>query len=352
MGRRSCVKAAALCAVGVLAASGCAGGGQDDEGGGGDRLSVATGAYPLQWLTEQVGGDRVEVQNLADPGTDPHELELSPRQIGTVSSADIAFYIGGLQPAVDDAVADQGGGNGLDVAELVELRTLEENAESGGHEHGGDGEGHEDGHGGEGDSHDDDHGSGGDEAANESGDAHDHGHDAGEPDPHMWLDTERFARAAEGLADRLGEVDPEHASDYADNAETVTGLLDEIDTEYSTGLAECESRDIVVSHSAFGYLAARYDLHQISPAGLDSHSEPSPGRLAEIAETVREEDITTVFTEPLSDSGAAETIAEEAGAETAVLDPIEGVADASAGDDYPSLMRANLDTLSEALRCS
>ncbi|MFD0773509.1 metal ABC transporter substrate-binding protein, partial [Streptomonospora algeriensis] len=138
MGRRRCVKAAALCAVGVLAVSGCAGGGQ--EGGqdsGAERLSVVTGAYPLQWLAEQVGGDRVDVDNLAEPGTDPHALELSPRQVGTVSGADVAFYISGLQPAVDDAVAAPGGDNALDVAELVELRTLEENAESGGREHGG-----------------------------------------------------------------------------------------------------------------------------------------------------------------------------------------------------------------------
>ncbi|MFD0774642.1 metal ABC transporter solute-binding protein, Zn/Mn family, partial [Streptomonospora algeriensis] len=202
--------------------------------------------------------------------------------------------------------------------------------------------------------HEDGHEHSADEAAADSGDSdgHGHGHDPDEPDPHMWLDTERFAQAAKGLADRLGEVDPDRASAYADNAEAVTALLDEIDTEYAEGLAECESRDIVVSHSAFGYLAARYDLHQVSPAGLDSHSEPSPARLAEITETVREDGITTVFTEPLSDSGAAETIAKEAGAETAMLDPIGGVTDASAGDDYPSVMRANLDTLTEALRCS
>ncbi|GAA4891557.1 metal ABC transporter substrate-binding protein [Streptomonospora salina] len=340
MGRRSYAKAAALCAAGVLAVSGCAGDGQEDGSDGSDGVSVVTGAYPLQWLAGQVGGDRVEVETLAEPGTDPHELELSPRQIGSVGSADVAFYIGGLQPAVDDAVSSQGGENALDVAELVELRTLEDNAGSDGGDHGHEEGGHESGH-------EDDHG--GDEAADD-GDGH--SHDAGEPDPHMWLDTERFARAAEGLAERLGEADPDHAADYADNAEAVTGLLDGIDTEYSQGLAECESRDIVVSHSAFGYLAARYDLHQISPAGLDSHSEPSPGRLAEISETVRESDITTVFTEPLTDSGAAETIAGEAGVDTAVLDPVGGVTDASPGEDYPSIMRANLDTLGEALRCS
>ncbi|GAA1768453.1 metal ABC transporter substrate-binding protein [Streptomonospora arabica] len=348
MGRRSYVKAAAVCAVGILTASGCGGG---QEGGSGDRLSVVTGVYPLQWLASQVGGDHVDVENLAGPGTDPHELELAPRQIGSVGNADVAFYIGGLQPAVDDAVSSQGGDNALDVADLVELRTLEENAGSSGHDHSEGEGGHDHGHeesGGSADEsgHEEGHDGGHEESGGEGG------HDHGEFDPHMWLDTERFTAAAEGLADRLSEIDPDHASDYAANAESVTGTLGDIDTEYSEGLAECDSRDIVVSHSAFGYLAHRYDLHQISPTGVDSHAEPTPARLAEVAETVREQGIGTVFTEPLSDSSAAETIASETGAKTAVLDPVEGVAEKSPGDDYPSIMRANLTTLTEALGCS
>ncbi|MDT0304092.1 metal ABC transporter substrate-binding protein [Streptomonospora wellingtoniae] len=327
MGRRSYVKAAAACAVGVLAASGCGGGGQEADSG--DRLSVVTGVYPLQWLASQVGGDHVGVENLAGAGTDPHELELAPRQIG------------GLQPAVDDAVSSQGGDNALDVADLVELRTLEQNAGSSGHDHG------EGGHGEPGGESGHDH----EESGHEEPGGED-GHDHGASDPHMWLDTERLTAAAEGLADRLSEIDPDHASDYAANAEAVTGTLGSIDTEYSEGLAECASRDIVVSHSAFGYLAHRYDLHQISPTGTDPHSEPTPARLAEVAETVREHDIGTVFTEPLGDADAAETIASETGAKTAVLDPVEGVAETSPGDDYPSIMRANLQTLTEALDCS
>ncbi|QBI53136.1 metal ABC transporter substrate-binding protein [Streptomonospora litoralis] len=341
------IKLTAVCAAAVLTAAGCGDGGQA-AGEASGKLSVVTGVYPLQWLAEQVGGDHVDVANLTEPGAGPHDLELTPRQIGQVGEADVAFYVAGLQPAVDDAVESQGGGNALDVAELVDLRTLEANAEAaeGGHDHGAQ-EGGDHEHGGEASTDD----------AQEGGDHdHDHGeegaHGHGALDPHMWLDTERFAEAASGLADRLAELDPDHSADYAANAESVDGLLGEIGTEYTEGLAECESRDIVVSHSAFGYLAARFDLHQISPAGLDPHSEPSPARLAEVAATVREHDITTVFTEPLSDSGAARTIAAEADAETAILDPIEGITDRSPGDDYPSIMRANLDTLTEALRCS
>ncbi|MUL42556.1 zinc ABC transporter substrate-binding protein [Streptomonospora sp. PA3] len=333
---RSFAKAAALCAVGVLMAGGCGG----TQEGGTDRLSVVTGVYPLQWLAERVGGDHVEVENLTEPGAEPHDLELTPRQIGRVGQADVAFYISGLQPAVDDAVAAQGGDNALDVADLVDLRSAEADAETAEHGHG------EEGHGHEGGGHSEE-GHGDDGGGHSEG-----GHGHGELDPHMWLDPVRFAETAQGLADRLAEADPDHADDYAANAESAASLLDDLDTEYSDGLAECESREVVVNHSAFGYLAARYDLHQISPAGLGSHSEPSPARLAEVAATVREHDIGTVFTEPMGDSDAITTIAAETGAQTALLDPIEGITDRSPGEDYPSIMRANLETLTEALHCS
>ncbi|MFC4560671.1 metal ABC transporter solute-binding protein, Zn/Mn family [Nocardiopsis mangrovi] len=322
------VKVAALCAAGVAVLAGCGGGA--GAGGGGGAVDVVTGVYPLEWLAGQVGGEHVEVTNLTEPGAEPHDLELTPRQIGSVASADVVFFIHGLQPAVDDAAEQEGGENALDVADTVDLRPA---ADAGG----------DDAHAEDG--HSDDHA---DEEAD--GDGHDHG-DA-DADPHMWLDTDRMAQAAAGLAERLGEADPDNAGDYTANAERVADELADIGTAYTEGLAECESRDMVVAHSAFGYLADAYDLHQIGVSGIDPEAEPSPARLAEVAGLVEEHGITTVFTETLTSPRVAETIAAETGAETAVLDPLEGITDRSPGDDYPSVMRANLDALTGALRCS
>ncbi|WP_017622456.1 metal ABC transporter solute-binding protein, Zn/Mn family, partial [Nocardiopsis chromatogenes] len=114
----------------------------------------------------------------------------------------------------------------------------------------------------------------------------------------------------------------------------------------------CASRELVVNHAAFGYLADAHDLEQIGISGLDPETEPSPARIAEVADLVEEHDVSTVFTETLVSPAVAETIADEAGAETAVLDPIEGITDDSPGDDYPSVMRANLETLRSGLGCS
>ncbi|MBB4930120.1 zinc transport system substrate-binding protein [Lipingzhangella halophila] len=326
------VRMTAACAASVLAvtASGC---GEETSEGGGAGASVVTGVYPLEWLATQVGGEHADVDNLTEPGVDPHALELSPRQVGQVSEADVAFYVSGLQPAVDDAIDQEGGENALDVADLVELRPAGEeedgHGEDGEHEEHGEEHGEEDGHG-------------------EDGEHDEHG----EEDPHMWLDLDRMSQATEGLAEQLAEVDPDNAADYRANAETTIDTLTGIDQEYADTLDACESRDIVVNHAAFGYLAESYDLNQISISGLESDSEPSPARIAEVADLVEEHDVTTVFTETLTPTDTAETIAEETGAETAVLDPLGGITDESPGDDYPSGMRANLDALDSALRCS
>ncbi|WP_133742499.1 metal ABC transporter substrate-binding protein [Actinorugispora endophytica] len=293
-------KAAVVGAVGAVlaAATACSGG-----AGTGDGVRLVTSVYPLEWLATQIGGEDVLVTNLTEPGVDPHDLELSPRQVGSVSDADVVFYIGGMQPAVDDAVGQQAAGSALDVAGLVELRQVPDDA-------------------------------------------------GGGTDPHMWLDPERMATAAQGLADRLAEADPGNAAAYQANTEAVVAELTGIDDAYATGLAECGQRDLVVSHAAFGYLADNYDLEQIGVTGIESNSEPSPARLAEVARLVEERGVETIFTATLVDPAIAETIASEAGVETAVLDPLEGITDASPGTDYPSVMRANLDALTTALDCS
>lgn len=273
----------------------------DGGGDSSDGVAVYTSVYPLEWLANQVGGEHVSVTNLTDPGTDPHDLELSPRQIGEIADADLVVYIAGMQPAVDEAVAQHADGQGLDVADVVDLR----------------------------------------EVADEEG---------GGLDPHMWLDPELFSVVAERLSERLAEVDPDHAEDY--RGQTAAKELADIDSEYQSGLADCARREFVVSHAAFGYLADRYDLDQISISGIEPDTEPSPARLREVAELVEELEITTVFTEVLASEQVADVLAEETGVDTAVLDPLEGITERSPGDDYPSVMRANLDALSSAQECA
>ncbi|MFY1637029.1 metal ABC transporter substrate-binding protein [Solwaraspora sp. WMMB335] len=328
----------ALLALGSVAA--CGQDGSDDSAAATDTLTVIAAFYPLQFLAERVGGETVSVANLAPPGAEPHDLELSPQQVGQVTDADLVVYLSGFQPAVDDAVEQAGGDRAFDVVTVQPLLDATDGGHS--HEHGEEEEEHAEGeeeHA-EGES-EDEHAEGEDEHAGEEG----------AKDPHLWLDPTRLAAVGEELAQRLGTADPDHADDYTARAETLGTELAALDTEYTEQLATCERREIITSHTAFGYLADRYDLEQIGIAGLSPEDEPTPQRLAEVIEEAREHQATTIFFETLVSPDVADTIASEVGAETAVLDPIEGL-QPGATDDYFSVMRSNLSTLTTALGCS
>src|ERR1041384_4603150 len=112
----------ALLAVGVAtAATGCSSSDSDAAAANG-KLDVVAAFYPLQYVTQQVGGDRVSVTNLVEPGTEPHDLELSPKQVAEGTDADAVVYLRDFQPAVDDAVDGGAKDKSLDVATVEPLK--------------------------------------------------------------------------------------------------------------------------------------------------------------------------------------------------------------------------------------
>ncbi|MET8670958.1 metal ABC transporter substrate-binding protein [Streptomyces albidoflavus] len=320
---------AAALSLGVLPACGGA-----ESGGSADgKLAVTASFYPLEFLVEQIGGDHVDVTTLTGPGVEPHDLDITPRQTGQMSEADVLLYLRGLQPAVDKAVDQAGVKNTVDAADLT---TLEAHGSSSGdgHDHG-EGDGHDHG---EEEGHD---------HAEEEGDGHDHG-DSG-LDPHVWLDPVKYAEMADGVGEALQKADPDHAADYRKNTEALTGKLKKLDQNYRDGLKNTDTRTFITTHAAFGYLAERYGLDQESIAGVDPESEPSPARMKELQKIAAQEKVTTVFFETLASDRTAKVLAEDTGLRTGVLDPLEGITDKSQGDDYLEVMEANLAALKKAL---
>ena len=165
-----------------------------------------------------------------------------------------------------------------------------------------------------------------------------------ERDPHVWLDPVRYAAMTRAIGAELGATE---------SAERLARKLELLDAEFRRGLAHCPRREIVTSHAAFGYLAARYGLEQVPLEGLSPEAEPSARGIADLVDLVRTSGVTTVFFETLVSPRLAQTVAREAGVETAVLNPLEGLTDdeAAAGEDYFSVMRANLAALRKALGC-
>ncbi len=304
--------AAALALAGLAAGTaGCAGAQARVPPG---KTAVVASFYPMAWLAERVGGDDVFVRTLTRPGTEPHDLELTARQVADIEDADLAVYVRGVQPAVDDAVAEHARGRSLDAASLV--RTLPPPGETDDHE------------------------------------AHDGVRHREAPyDPHIWLDPSRMAAVATALGDRLAAADPGRAPGYRRRAAAAAGELTRLDRAFRDGLRTCARREIITAHAAFGYLADRYGLRQLPVSGVDPSGGPSPRRLAELTRTISATGATTVFTETLVSPKTAEALAREAGVRTAVLDPAEGVGDGSS-DDYMTIMQRNLRTLRPALECS
>lgn len=312
---------AAAIVAGALALTAC--GSQSPDTSPDDNLQVAAAFYPLAFASELAGGEDVTVENLTTPGMEAHDLELSPQQIVALTEADVVVYLAGFQPAVDDAVAQS------DSQHVIEVSGFADLTEHAGHEH-----------------EDHDHGTEGHEEEDHEG------HDHGEMDPHFWLDPTRLAQVVEAIAAELGEIQPDAAEAFTANATAGAELLTALDEEFTTGLAECERREIFVSHAAFGYLTARYDLEQISVAGLSPDAEPSPSRIAEVQELAREHGATTIFFESRASDAVAESIAGDLGLHTAVLDPLEALTEQSAGEDYPAVMRTNLEAIRDANGCS
>jgi zinc transport system substrate-binding protein len=278
-----------LAALMVVAVVTLSGGSDDSPAAGGRFHTVVAAFYPLAFAAQEIGGENLDVENLTPPGVEPHDLEATPDDVDELESADLDLLMGhDFQPVLEQA-ADQGSAG---VVELLDTPGL----------------------------------------------------DLRPDDPHVWLDPVRYELLVKRIADALGTPDA---------ATPMLVRLKRLDGQYRRGLADCRRPEIVTSHEAFGYLAERYGLHQVAITGLSPEAEPSPAHLADVIDRVRSSGATTVFGETLLSPRLTDTVARETGARTAVLNPIEGLtpAEEAKGDDYFSLMRANLRALRKGLGC-
>ncbi len=288
--------AAALVVVaGLLGLAACSAG--EHDGG----PSVLASFYPLVFVAEEVGGPAVDVQSLTPAGSDPHSLELSPAQVVQLGEADLVVYGSGLQAAVDEAIAMQPPAEVIDAVEVAGL------------------------------------GEPGDTSPFATG------------DPHFWLDPTLLEPVAQAVADRLAAADPDHASAYARRAEELVAELEALDRSYADSLEACRGAVLITSHEAFGDLADRYGLQQEGIAGIDPEVEPSPSRVREVGDLVRENGVRTLYFEAITSPRVTEQLAEELGVDTAVLDPLESP---PAQGDYLTAMATNLEALTGGLACA
>jgi len=259
------------------------------------RPTVVASFYPLQFVAQRIVGDHDRVLGLTAPGVEPHDLELTVRQTAAIADSDVVAYEKGFQPDIDAAIEQNGPEHVVDAATVAHL---------------------------EGD------------------------------DPHFWLDPRRLGEVAVAFERQIADVDPSHARAYARNLTSLQKDLRHLDEEYQHGLAHCRIDTVVVSHDAFGYLGRRYGFQVVGINGLSPDAEPSPAHVRQLQDLIHDDGITTLFSERLASREFAESIANDLGIRTALLDPIEGLSDTTAHQDYLSLMRTNLSALQNANGCS
>ncbi len=282
-----------LVVVLLLVATGCS-----PQQGGSDGVRIAAAFYPLQYVAQRVAGDLATVDNLTQPGREPHDLELSIQETRNIAGADLVVHEAGFQPTVDDSIEQNATGVVIDVTDVVDLR--------------------------------------------DSAD--------GQSDPHFWQDPLRMATLGDSIAARLAEIDPDHGDTYAANAADLRADLEALHADYTSGLADCERTTIVVSHDAFGYLR-EYGLEIEPVAGLSPGAEPTAADLSRLQQLISRDGITTVFSERLVSPRLTESLASDMGITTEILDPVEGLSDETSSEDYLSLMRENLAALELANGC-
>jgi zinc transport system substrate-binding protein len=270
--------------------------------------TVVTSFYPLHFIAERVAGRYNDVLDLTPPGVEPHEYELTVRQVAEIDLARVGFYEHGVAPSVDQAMANDSPDHALDVANVVDL------------------------------------------AAPVTGSGVESTSD--DKDPHFWQDPTLMAEATHAFADTMANADPAHAAYYRAQGWRLVRELHRLDSEYASTLATCRITTIVVSHDAFEYLARRYHVEVVPIAGLEPDAEPSLQRLHDLSTLIRDRGVTTVFFETLASPDLAESLAGDVGVKAAVLDPIEGLSSADPHATYLTLMRQNLAALAKAGDCS
>jgi zinc transport system substrate-binding protein len=271
------------------------------------RMKVETSFYPLYYFSLRVAGGKADVSNLTPAGAEPHEYELTPEDMKLITESDILVINGGgLEVWSKDIAQNMNSSTDMIVA--------------------GDGlfeKGSE--------------GSGGNSL-----------------DPHIWLSPDMSIRIVDRITEAFAKKDPPNAEYYTENAMRLKNDLKQLDREYRIGTENCALRDIITSHAAFHYLAEAYGLKQISISGLSPEEEPSARKMASITDYARKAGARYIFYENQGSPLLSQTISEEIGAQTLVLNPLEGLIerDIAAGKDYFTEMRNNLDALRLALGCS
>ncbi|SHJ26905.1 zinc ABC transporter substrate-binding protein [Wenxinia saemankumensis] len=336
---------------------------------------VATDIAPVHGLAARVMDGLGTPDLVVTPGASPHEYAMRPSEARALQEADAVFWIGAeLEPwleesigalATDARVVELLDVEGITTLEFREGATFEghdhEHGDDAGHDHdhdAGDHPGHEDEAEGdhahaEDDHADGDHGSDHAEGAahvESQGDGahadhavdedHDHaGHSHEGIDPHAWLDPGNAGIWLDVIAEELSALDPENAQTYRDNAAAGREEIAAAVADVEETLSAAGGVGFVVFHDAYHYFENRFGISAAGAISLSDASDPSPARIEEVQETIRDLGVACIYSEPQFSQSLVATVSDGTEARAAVIDPLGFELETGPGF-YPALIRS------------
>jgi zinc transport system substrate-binding protein len=313
------IKVIALLCTFILVLAGCGNKDNTSDGNGNKenqaengKIHVITTFYPMYEFTKNIAGKKADVQLLIPANVEPHDWEPSPKDVVNIQKANLLVYnsesLETWVPNIKKSLGNQGPTFVAASKGISLLKGIEE----------------------------------------KNSDTH-----KGETqmDPHVWLSPVLAQQEVKTITQALVEADPQNQSYYKKNSEEYISKLSKLDSDYRSELKNVKKKEIITQHAAFGYLAKEYNLKQVPIAGLSPDQEPSPAKLAQLKNFAKTHDLKVIYYEELTSPKVAETLANEIGAKTEVLNTLEGLSkeDQKKGLDYITVMEDNLKSLKQSL---
>ncbi|EKV55844.1 periplasmic solute binding protein [Brachyspira hampsonii 30446] len=270
--------------------AGCSNASKDNEVSS-NKLKVYASIYPIYDFAKKICGDKADVYNMTSAGSEPHDFEITSKDMADLTKADLFIYNGGGMEHWVDTVKDS----------IKELKYVETSSN----------------------------------ISNEG------------LDPHFWLSPIKAKKQMENIKNALADIDSVNADYYNSNYNFYADKLDELDNHFKEVLSNIKNTNLVVTHPAFGHFCKEYSLNQVAIA----RDEADPKAMSETIDFIKNNDVKAIFYEEFSSSKLVDSIAKETGVKVLTLNPIESLSEEyiKAGKDYFSVMEENLISLTNGL---
>ncbi|WP_100065652.1 metal ABC transporter solute-binding protein, Zn/Mn family [Miniphocaeibacter massiliensis] len=278
----------------------------------GGKPTIYTSIYPIYYVTSNIVGDKINVENIIPNDIDAHSWEPTPKDMAKLEDASLILINGiGMESWVDSVVNTIGSREIHEVNEGIELIKLTE------HDH--------------------------DKDLRES-------HNHGDFDPHIWLSIKNMKIISKNVYKKVVDLDKDNEKYYLENFNELVIKLENLEKDYENKLSRIKDKSIVVPHEAFNYLGRDYEINQIAIEGINSTDEPDLGKMAEIVNEAKENKINTIFYEYGDSDKIAKTIAGEINGQVLPLCTLEKITNEQEknNDDYISIMYKNLENLEKS----